>query len=166
MSKTTRRSDEHRSAFLMLLFTPSIFCVCYNMRMSEEPIINKKKIMLVDDDKFLLDMYAQKFGKAGYEIESSDSTDIALKKIRNGYVPDILLVDIVMPGMDGLDFVATLRKDKLIPKAMIIMLTNQGTTEDIGRSQKLGADGYIVKATTIPSEVLAQVEKICGTKKM
>jgi CheY-like chemotaxis protein len=125
----------------------------------------KKKIMLVDDDKFLLDMYALKFSKAGYEVESSDSTDVALQKIRGGYVPDILLVDIVMPGMDGLELVATLRKEKLIPHTIIIMLTNQSVADDIGRSQKLGADGYIVKATTVPSEVLEQVEKIRKSKK-
>ena len=122
--------------------------------------------MLIDDDKFLLDMYALKFGKADYEVESSDSTDVALKKIQSGYIPDILLIDIVMPGMDGLELVESLRKNKLVPKATIIMLTNQGATDDIGRSHKLNVDGYIVKATTIPSEVLAQVEKICRTKKM
>ncbi len=121
--------------------------------------------MLVDDDKFLLDMYSLKFSKAGYEVETSDSTDIALKRIQAGYIPDILLVDIVMPGMDGIDFVEVLRKEKLIPQATIIMLTNQGTSEDIGLSQKLHVDGYIVKATTVPSEVLEQVKEICETKK-
>ncbi len=121
--------------------------------------------MIVDDDKFLLDMYSLKFSKTGYEVETSDSTDTALKKIQAGYTPDVLLVDIVMPGMDGIDFVAVLRKEKLVPRAIIIMLTNQGTSEDIGHSQKLDVDGYIVKATTIPSEVLEQVKKICASKK-
>ena len=146
------------------MLTPETLYVCYNTGMSEQPI-TKKKIMLVDDDKFLLDMYSLKFSKAGYEVETSDSTDIALKRIQAGYIPDILLVDIVMPGMDGIDFVEVLRKEKLIPQATIIMLTNQGTSEDIGLSQKLHVDGYIVKATTVPSEVLEQVKEICETKK-
>jgi CheY-like chemotaxis protein len=136
--------------------------------MSEQTVSNpntKKKILLIDDDKFLLDMYALKFSKAEYEVESIDSTDLALKKIQGGYVPDLILADIVMPGMDGLDFVEVLRKDKLVPNATIIMLTNQSATDDVGRSQKLGVDGYIVKATTIPSEVLSEVEKICSSKK-
>ncbi len=126
---------------------------------------SKKKIFLIDDDKFLLDMYALKFTNAGYEVETSESTDGALKKIQGGYIPDVMLVDIVMPGMDGLEFVMAMRKEKLAPKTVVIMLTNQGASDDIGRSQKLGVDGYIVKATTIPSEVLEQVKKICETKK-
>jgi len=138
------------------------------MQESQQPDNNsrKKKIMFVDDDKFLLDMYVLKFSKAGYEVEYSDTTDGALKKIRGGYVPDILLADIVMPGMSGLDMVGALRKERLIPKATVIMLTNQGAPDDIATSQKLGVDGYIVKATTIPSEVLAEVERVSMSKRV
>lgn len=119
-----------------------------------------KKILIIDDDKFLLDMYSLKFSKAGYDVKALDSTDSALKMIREGYQPDILLSDIVMPGMDGLELLAAIRKEKLIPKTVSIMLTNQGAPEDIERARKVAVDGYIVKATTIPSEVLAEVEKI------
>lgn len=121
--------------------------------------------MLVDDDTFLLDMYALKFTKAGYEVKTIDSTDNALKTIRDGYVPDIILADIVMPGMDGLDMVANIRKERLAPQACVIMLTNQGASDDVARAKKLDVSGYIVKATTIPSEVLTEVEKICNSNK-
>ncbi len=124
-----------------------------------------KKILLVDDDKFLLDMYAIKFSKAGYEVKTADSTDAGLKLVRDGYIPEVMLVDIVMPGMDGLELVSVIRKEKIVPNAVVIMLTNQGSSDDISRAKKLGVDGYIIKATTIPSEVLAEVERICGSKK-
>ncbi len=120
---------------------------------------------MVDDDQFLLDMYAIKFNKAGYEVKTADATATALKLVTDGYVPDVILSDIVMPGMDGLEFVATLRRDNIVPNTIIIMLTNQGSSDDIARAKKLQVDGYIVKATTIPSEVLTQVEKICASKK-
>ena len=123
------------------------------------------KILLVDDDRFLLDMYAIKFSKAGYDVKTADSTEGALKLIRDGYVPDVLLSDIVMPGMDGLEFVAAVRSQKLAPQTITVMLTNQGSSDDISRAQKLGVDGYIVKATTIPSEVLGEVERIIRSKK-
>lgn len=124
-----------------------------------------KKVLLVDDDQFLLDMYAIKFSKAGYEVKTADATATALKLVKDGYVPDVILSDIVMPGMDGLELVATLRKENIVPNAVIIMLTNQGSSDDVARAKKLHVDGYIVKATTIPSEVLAQVEKITASKK-
>ncbi len=130
--------------------------------MSEIP----KKILLVDDDTFLLDMYSLKFTKAGYEVKSSDSTENALKMLRDGYEPDVMLVDIVMPAMDGLEFVAHVRKEALAKNSAIIMLTNQSASEDVARSKKMNIDGYIVKATTIPSEVLGEVEKICQSKKI
>jgi DNA-binding response OmpR family regulator len=110
-------------------------------------------------------MYALKFSKAGYEVKTADSTDIGLKMLHDGFVPDIMLIDIVMPGMDGLDLVGHIRKETLAPSAVIIMLTNQGSSDDIARARKMNVDGYIVKATTIPSEVLAEVEKISNSKK-
>jgi DNA-binding response OmpR family regulator len=134
--------------------------------MSDQPSPVNKKILLVDDDSFLLDMYAIKFKKSNYEVRTADSTEAGLKILRDGYVPDVIMVDIVMPGSDGLELVASVRKDKLIPNAIVIMLTNQGSSDDVARSKKLNVDGYIVKATTIPSEVLSEVEKICASKKV
>lgn len=127
--------------------------------------LKQKKILFVDDDTFLLEMYSMKFSKAGYDVKVANSTGLALKMLRDGYEPDVMLVDIVMPGMDGLEFVSTIRGEKLSPGAVIIMLTNQSASDDIARAQKLNIDGYIVKATSIPSEVLLEVEKICSSKK-
>jgi CheY-like chemotaxis protein len=125
----------------------------------------QKKILFIDDDSFLLDMYSLKFSKAGYEVKVANSTDLALKLIRDGFTPDVMLVDVVMPGMDGLELVATIRGEKLLPSTVIIMLTNQSASDDVARAQKANVDGYIVKATSIPSQVLQEVEKICASKK-
>ncbi len=126
---------------------------------------SQKKILFIDDDSFLLDMYSLKFSKAGYDVKVANSTDLALKMIRDGYTPDVMLVDVVMPGMDGLELVGTIRGEKLLPSTVIIMLTNQSATDDVSRAQKANVDGYIVKATSIPSQVLQEVEKICSSKK-
>lgn len=124
--------------------------------------MNPKSILFVDDDKFLLDMYALKFSKNNFKVNTCSGTEEALKMIRDGFEPDVLLLDVVMPGMDGVELLATLRKENLIKKTTVIMLTNQGLPDDISRAKKLGVDGYIIKATTIPSEVLSEVEKICA----
>lgn len=124
-----------------------------------------KKIMFVDDDKFLLDMYAVKFSKNNFEVNAAQGPEAALKIIRGGYEPDILIVDVVMPGMDGIEFLGILRKENLVKKAVVIMLTNQGLPDDIAKAKKLNVDGYIIKATTIPSEVFSEVTKIYANNK-
>ena len=124
-----------------------------------------KKILFVDDDRFMLDMYALKFTKAGYEVRACDSADLAIKTLKEGFDPAVILADIVMPGMSGLDFVGEVRKQNLAQNAAVIMLTNQGAAEDLAKAQQVKVDGYIVKATTIPSEVLVEVEKIYAEKK-
>jgi len=126
---------------------------------------NQKKVMFVDDDTFLLDMYAVKFKNNGYDVRVSNNAEAALKMLREGYAPDAMLVDIIMPSMDGIEFVTAVRKENLIEKAAVIMLTNQGLPDDIARAKKLNVDGYIIKATTIPSDVLRETEKVLSAKK-
>lgn len=117
---------------------------------------NKIKILLIDDDKFLLDMYVMKFKANGnIEIETISSSINALAKIKEGFIPDVIILDIIMPTMDGLELLQKIRDEKLAPNAVIIMLTNQ--PDETKRAEELGVAGYIVKASTIPSEVVAEV---------
>ena len=122
----------------------------------------KKKdlILLVDDDKFLLDMYSTKFLESGKDIEVFLRGQDALKRLREGLEASVILVDIVMPDLDGFDLLKTIKKEKLGGDAAVIILTNQGEQSDIERAKKLGADGYIVKASAIPSEVLEKIDEI------
>ncbi len=120
----------------------------------------KLSVFIIDDDQFLLDTYALKFSKVGYDVAHATSGQEALKKLRDGLKPDILLIDQIMPGMTGLELVMNLRKEKICSDATIIMLTNQNSPEDVETARKLNADGYIVKAMAVPSEVLGEVEKI------
>ncbi len=119
------------------------------------------KILLIDDDKFLLDMYSMKFKKSGLEIDTSSNSLSALEKIRSN-VYNIILMDIIMPGMDGLDLLKKIREEKLLPESTIIMLTNQA--DDFDKAKVFGVDGYIIKATTIPSEVVDQVLSVYKNK--
>ncbi len=123
------------------------------------------KVFIVDDDKFLLNMYSLKFGKNNFEVNSASSGEEVISKIKGGYTPDIILLDIVMPGMDGFEILEAIRKEKLAPEASIIMLTNQGQLSDIERAKSFGINGYIIKATTIPSEVVEEVKRIYNLHK-
>lgn len=120
----------------------------------------KPTILIVDDDKFLLDMYALKFVQSGWNVETSLGSMDGLAKLRDGFKPDVLLTDVLMPAMDGFELLEHVKEEKLAQNAKIVVLSNKGEKQDIDRGIALGADGYIVKASAIPSEVVAQVERI------
>lgn len=116
------------------------------------------RIYLVDDDRFLLDLYAVKFKNAGHEVSvfgGGEELIAALKK-EGEKVPDAILLDLIMPGLGGFETLEAIRKDHLANGAKIIILSNQGQDSDIEKAKKLSADGYIIKASAIPSEVLAE----------
>ena len=127
--------------------------------------MNKKyKILIVDDDKFLLDMYSVKFNQQGFDVEVAIGGEDALAKLRDRLNPDVILLDLVMPDVDGFDFFEIINREKLCENPIVIILTNQGQESDIKRAKELGAAGYIVKASALPSEVLEQVMKIIEEK--
>lgn len=121
---------------------------------------NKYKVLIIDDDKFLLDIYTVKFKENGLEVNTAVSGEDALEKLRENSNYDIILLDIVMPVMDGFAFLEKKKEEKLAPNAVIVILSNQGQVSDIDKAKKYGIHGYIVKASTIPSEVLKEVLKI------
>jgi CheY-like chemotaxis protein len=124
-----------------------------------------RKVLIVDDDEFLLNMYAMKFKKEGFDVNTATGSLMALGKLREGYVPDLMLLDVIMPTMDGLELLESIRNEKLVPNAVSIFLTNQSQQVDIERAKKLGVNGYIIKASTIPSEVLTETLKILDANK-
>ncbi len=117
------------------------------------------KILLVDDDVFLRDMYATKFGELGHTVMAVETGERALEVLESdGF--DVVLLDMIMPGMTGLELLAKIREMKLSPKPKCIVLSNQGGKEEIDAAEKVGAMGYIIKAELIPSEVVARVSKL------
>ena len=119
-----------------------------------------KKVLIVDDDQFLLNMYSIKFQKFGFIVDTASGGQEALNKLRDGALPDVLLLDVVMPSMDGLELLERIRKEKFVPDATVIILSNQNQPADIERAKNLGIASYIVKASSIPSEVVAEVMKV------
>lgn len=125
------------------------------------------RIYIVDDDKFLLDLYSVKFRNTGHNVSmfiSGEDLLNALKKT-DTVAPDAILLDIIMPGIGGFGTLEAIRKDQLAKGAKIIILSNQGQDSDIEKAKKLGADGYIIKASAIPSEVFAETLRTIEAEK-
>lgn len=122
----------------------------------------KRKILIIDDDEFLLDMYSVKFKEEGFDVEIAPGAKDALDKIKNGLAPEVILIDIVMPAMDGFAFMEELKKEKLIPKSKIIVLSNLGQKNQTEKALELGATDFVVKAYFTPSEVVKKVNNLLG----
>ncbi len=121
------------------------------------------KILLVDDDAFLRDMYATKFSQSGDTVVTAEDPSAALSKLREDTF-DVLIVDMVMPGMTGLELLQRVQADGLAPNAMHIVLSNQSEASDKEAAAAMGVHGYLVKAELIPSEVVAEVHKIVAKR--
>lgn len=120
------------------------------------------KAFIIDDDDFLLDIYSTKFRESGFEVEISKEGKEVEEKARN-FKPDLVLLDLVMPNIDGFEILKNLKKDGVAPNAKIAILSNLDQKEDIDKALNLGADDYIIKADFTPSEVVERVKKLLGT---
>jgi two-component system chemotaxis response regulator CheY len=125
---------------------------------------DERVVLLVDDDQFLRDMYALKFKERGFAVETAQGGTEAIDRLKGGLTPSIILFDLVMPGVDGFEFLTALRDQQLAPGAAKIALSNQGGDTDKEKVMELGAAGYIIKANTIPSEVVSQVVTLVDKK--
>lgn len=117
-------------------------------------------LYLVEDDAFLLEMYAQRFVQAGFKVTAKSNAVDALACLRAGDSPQILVTDIMMPGIDGFQLLEAVKAEGLAKGAAIVVLSNLGEDEDIDKAVALGALGYIVKATSTPSEVATRVAEV------
>jgi len=118
------------------------------------------KILLVDDDEYLRDMYTIKFTQNGHTVQVADGALKALSILRQVSDFDVILLDMIMPGMTGVDLLQKIQEEFPGLKSKRIVLSNQGQPEDIEEATEAGAVGYIIKAQCIPSEVLKKVEAI------
>ncbi len=119
------------------------------------------KIILIDDDAFLRDMYATKFTELGHEVTIAETGEKALELITASTF-DVALMDMIMPGITGVELLNEMKTRGIGKDLRCIMLTNQGGKEEIEAALSAGALGYIVKAEFIPSEVVAQVIKLAS----
>lgn len=134
--------------------------------MPPTPDVQKIKVLILDDEHFLLDMYRLIFEKNGYDVTTFDTADSALVSLRNGFDPDVMLFDITMPGgMSGYEFLEHVKKEGLAKRSMKIALTNEGQDAEKARLMELGADAHLLKASFVPSQLAITVSQMLQTKR-
>ena len=118
------------------------------------------KVLLVEDDSLMVRMYQRKLASDGYDVSVAVNGEEGLAKIRS-FRPDLVLLDIMMPKLNGLQMLERMKADPTVSQIPAIILTNLGgSQEDIERGLELGAVAYLVKSAYRPDEVVAKVKEV------
>ncbi|MBI3671762.1 response regulator [Candidatus Azambacteria bacterium] len=126
--------------------------------------MDNKKVLIIEDDSFLSDMYKTKFSSDGFDVTMADDGETGIKLLKEGLRPAIILLDIVMPKLDGIETLTVIKKMDDVKNIPVIMLTNLGQKEEIDRAMALGAASYLIKANYTPSEVVKKVSDTLENK--
>ena len=119
----------------------------------------KKKILIVEDDKFLRELIAKKLIANDYEvIEAADGEEGIKKATENK--PDLVLLDLILPGIDGFGVLARIKENMTIRETPVIVLSNLSQQGDIEKIMQLGAADFLIKAHFIPGEIIEKIKRI------
>ena len=124
----------------------------------------KYRILLVEDDAFISDIYAAKFKKEGFVVFTALDGEIGLE-VSKKELPDIILLDILMPKMDGFQVLTQLKELNQTKKIPVILLSNLGQAEDVKKGFTLGAEDFLIKAHFVPQDVVKRVETLLKLSK-
>jgi len=119
------------------------------------------KILIVEDDNFLLNMYADKFKAENFEVFVADNGASGLKLTKEK-MPDIILLDIMFPKMSGFEVLEKLKIDSKVKNIPVILLTNLSQKEEVKKGLDLGARDFLIKAHFMPNEVVDKVKEVIG----
>ncbi len=117
------------------------------------------KILVVEDDKFLREMITRKLDKEGYDVSQAVDGEEGLEKIRE-IKPDLILLDLIMPGVGGFEVLEEAKDDPEISDIPIVILSNLGQKSEVERGLDLGAEDFMIKAHFTPKEIIKKVKEI------
>ncbi len=115
-----------------------------------------KKILIIEDDVFLNELMAKKLIEEGFDVVKAANGEEGLELTRQEK-PDLILLDLILPGVDGFEILEKIKDDPEIGQIPVIILSNLGQREDIERGFDLGADDYLIKAHFTPDEIVERV---------
>lgn len=122
-----------------------------------------KKLLLIEDEKYLFEMYKMKLEQEGYEVVAALDGEEGMK-VAQKEKPDLILLDLVLPKMNGYEFLKKIRQDPKLKKIKIYILSNLGQDEEIDQGFKDGADGFMLKTNLTPGQLMENIKKIFAGK--
>ncbi|MBD3281901.1 response regulator [Candidatus Uhrbacteria bacterium] len=123
--------------------------------------MEKVKIVFIEDDAFLAQIYTKALDQAGYDVALAQNGEEGLKLIEREH-PSLILLDILLPHMDGFEVLETLKSRPALQPIPVLVITNLGNKEDVDRAASLGAAGYLIKAHALPKDVVGKIQTILG----
>ncbi|KUK66239.1 MAG: Two component transcriptional regulator, winged helix family [Parcubacteria bacterium 34_609] len=120
-----------------------------------------KKILLIEDDKFLRELMVKKLLTMDYDVAFAVDGESGLSMIKE-VKPDVVLLDLILPGINGFEVLEKAKQDPEIADIPVIILSNLGQKEDIERGQELGAADFMIKAHFTPQEVANKIKTVLG----
>lgn len=121
-----------------------------------------KKILLVEDDPLIAEIYTKKLDECGFDVELAADGETAFKKIQEEMF-DLVILDIVLPQLTGFELLKRMEKDIESKKLTVLVLSNLGQKSDIELAKELGVVRYLIKANFTPSEVIFEIKKLLKT---
>lgn len=119
--------------------------------------------MVVEDDDFLLEMYSTKLELEGFKVYNA-TNGIQGLKVAQREIPDLILLDLNLPEMDGFEVLEHLKNSPDTKNVLVVVLTNYSQKDHIDRCLDLGADDYLIKAHFVPSEVISKIKKLLDAR--
>jgi DNA-binding response OmpR family regulator len=117
------------------------------------------RLLLIDDDTFIAELYIRTLKAAGFDVQTAQNGEVGLLLARE-FKPNIIILDVLMPGIDGFETMERFKKDKESPDCPVIFLSSLCQREDVERGTQLGAAAYLAKQRTVPADVLAKVKEV------
>jgi DNA-binding response OmpR family regulator len=118
-----------------------------------------KKILLVEDDPFLIDIYTTKLKESGFLVEVASEGEEAVRKVKENAF-DLVLLDIVLPKLDGWEVLRKIKAESKLKTLKVIIISNLSQKEEVEKGINLGAAKYLIKAPYTPSEIVEEIKEI------
>lgn len=128
------------------------------------PVKKNPKILVVEDETFLVKIYAVKLKKEGYDVTVANDGEQAVK-LAQEVGPDLILLDLILPKMNGFEALEKMRSTAVNKETPVIVLSNLGQEEDVKRAEGLGADSYLVKANFSIQDIVAKIRETLDKRK-